>query len=48
MAQTDYETVYDNRARLPGHLQIFGRRAKDAAAFPATMSAFRQQRMMNG
>lgn len=39
MAGIDYETEYDNRARVPEHPAIFARWDSDAAAYRATMSA---------
>jgi arylformamidase len=48
MASIDYETEYDNRARVPEHLQIFAGWAKDSEAYRAGMAASRQARMSYG
>jgi arylformamidase len=48
MAAIDYETEYDNRARVPEHPQIFAGWAKDADAYRARVAASRQGRMSYG
>jgi arylformamidase len=48
MAQIDYETEYDNRARVPEHPQIFARWATDSQAYRARLPAARQARMSYG
>jgi arylformamidase len=48
MAEIDYETEYDNRARVPEHPQIFARWATDSQACRARLPAARQARMSYG
>ena len=39
MAAIDYETEYNNRARVPEHPEIFARWTRDAAAYREQASA---------
>jgi len=48
MAGIDYETEYDNRARVREHPQIFARWATDSESYRARLSAARQARMSYG
>jgi arylformamidase len=48
MPEIDYETEYDNRARVPEHPQIFARWATDSQAYRARLPAARQARMSYG
>ncbi len=48
MAKVDYETEYDNRARVPEHPQIFAQWAKNSEAYRARIAASRQARMSYG
>jgi arylformamidase len=48
MATIDYETEYDNRARVPEHPQIFAGWAKDSEAYRARIAASRQARISYG
>ena len=48
MAGIDYETEYDNRARVPEHPQIFARWATDSQSYRARLPAARQARMSYG
>jgi arylformamidase len=44
----NYETEYDNRARVPDHPQIFARWATDSASYRARLPAPRQVRISYG
>lgn len=48
MAEIDYETEYDNRARVPEHPQIFAQWAKESGAYRAGLAPARQARMSYG
>jgi len=48
MVRVDYETEYDNRARVPEHPQIFARWAADSQSYRARVPASRQTRMSYG
>lgn len=48
MAAIDYETEYDNRARVPEHPQIFARWATDSETYRTRLAAPRQARMSYG
>ncbi len=48
MTTIDYETEYDNRARVPEHPQIFARWSRDAAAYRARMAGPRHARTTYG
>jgi len=48
MTAIDYETEYDNRARVPEHPQIFARWAIDSQSYRARLPASRQARVSYG
>jgi arylformamidase len=48
MTTIDYETEYDNRARVPDHAQIFARWAASSQAYRARMPASLQARINYG
>jgi arylformamidase len=48
MTAIDYETEYDNRARVPEHPQIFAGWATDSKSYRARLTASRQARMSYG
>jgi arylformamidase len=48
MTAIDYETEYDNRARVPEHPQIFARWATDSESYRAQLPGSRQARMSYG
>ena len=48
MAKINYESEYDNRARVPEHPQIFAQWERDAAAYRAAMKGARHLAMSYG
>jgi arylformamidase len=48
MAKIDYESEYNNRARVPEHPQIFARWERDAAAYRAAIAQARRPAMRYG
>ncbi len=48
MTTIDYEAEYNNRARVPEHLQIFAQWSRDGAAYRARMNGPRYARMTYG
>jgi arylformamidase len=48
MTKIDYETEYNNRARVPEHPQIFAQWAKDAEAYRARIATSYQARISYG
>lgn len=48
MTSIDYETEYDNRARVPEHPQIFAQWTRDAAAYRAQLAGPRYEQLTYG